>query len=80
MNDITLAESVSSLPPHGILLIEDIDCAFPSRGQDEERKLDEKSSHITMSGLLNVLDGIGSGNVVPCLASARANNLTTQHI
>jgi chaperone BCS1 len=60
---------VTSLPKNSILLLEDIDCAFPS--QDEEEKEDDhpffgfrmrkgKREGVTMSGLLNVLDGVGS--------------------
>ena len=79
MNDNHLAQLVSFLPPKGILLIEDIDCAFPSREElDEEWRqslyispFPYEKSQVTMSGLLNVLDGIGSGDVARCLASAR---------
>ena len=79
INDKILAQSVSFLPPKGILLVEDIDCAFPSREElDEEWRqsphtppFSREKSQVTMSGLLNVLDGIGSGNVAACLTSAR---------
>ncbi|KAF8581531.1 P-loop containing nucleoside triphosphate hydrolase protein [Ramaria rubella] len=75
MSDDQLVNAVSHLPPRGILLIEDIDCAFPSREDEEEdmgpfltpmrpgrrhggrRPL---GSRVTLSGLLNMLDGIGS--------------------
>ncbi|KAF8505057.1 P-loop containing nucleoside triphosphate hydrolase protein [Gautieria morchelliformis] len=67
MDDEVLAALVSYLPPKAILLIEDIDCTFPSREElDEEGRYQEyqASSHgkseVTMSGLLNVLDGLGS--------------------
>lgn len=75
-DDAQLAMTVSRLPPRGILLIEDIDCAFPSRDDDDvdepfypmpqqqARRRWANSYHrsqITLSGLLNVLDGIGSG-------------------
>jgi chaperone BCS1 len=54
-----------------IFLIEDIDCAFPSR-EDEENNAPSpypipgvpypmgRRSAVTLSGLLNVIDGIGS--------------------
>lgn len=76
LDDDQLAQTVSCLPPQGILLIEDIDCAFPSRDEEEEmeetfypampmrsrhRRRVHQPSQITLSGLLNVLDGIGSG-------------------
>jgi mitochondrial chaperone BCS1 len=56
-------------PSRAIVLLEDIDCAFPSREQmeeEEEAKLkgivikEAKKSNITMSGLLNVIDGVSS--------------------
>ncbi|KAF8506405.1 P-loop containing nucleoside triphosphate hydrolase protein [Hysterangium stoloniferum] len=74
LDDTQLAAAVSSLPHRGILLIEDIDCAFPSRTDETEGASDSqpnpygpmawggwnRTSQITLSGLLNVLDGIGS--------------------
>lgn len=92
MDDTQLAHAVASVPHHGILLVEDIDCAFPSREEEDDdllysslappgpslppppmgRRRPYQSppyrpnpwaarSNITMSGLLNVLDGVGSG-------------------
>ena len=65
MDDNQLSLAVSHIPPRGMLLIEDIDCAFPSR--DTELEKDEMyspmlspvfptypRSQITLSGLLNV--------------------------
>ncbi|KAF4571151.1 hypothetical protein EYR36_008479 [Pleurotus pulmonarius] len=70
INDNSLRTSVERIPKRGILLIEDIDCAFPSREDEEERALGQtfpygnpnpqKRSAVTMSGLLNVLDGVDS--------------------
>lgn len=61
-DDNVLADVVSQVPPKAIMLIEDIDCAFPSREEERARKdpFAMKSS-VTLSGLLNVLDGVGSG-------------------
>lgn len=58
-----LADVVSQVPPRAILLIEDIDCAFPSREEEERARKDlfPLKSSVTLSGLLNVLDGVGSG-------------------
>ncbi|KAF8055199.1 P-loop containing nucleoside triphosphate hydrolase protein, partial [Lyophyllum atratum] len=76
INDSYLRIAVSSIPKHSILLIEDIDCAFSSRDEDD----DEEPSHymapgpfgslyipgrrrecaVTLSGLLNAIDGVGS--------------------
>lgn len=91
LDDTQLAQAVASVPHHGILLVEDIDCAFPSREEEDDdlfyssmpppgpplppppmgRRRPYQSpayrpnpwgarSNITMSGLLNVLDGVGS--------------------
>jgi mitochondrial chaperone BCS1 len=69
MDDGKLQNLVSSIPPRSILLLEDIDCAFPSREEDDNsREKDHrmgnmagpKKSEVTLSGLLNVLDGIGN--------------------
>lgn len=62
-DDTVLADVVSQVPPRAILLIEDIDCAFPSREEEEERAKRDPfplKSSVTLSGLLNVLDGVGS--------------------
>ena len=62
------------MPKNSILLIEDIDCAFPPRDDEEEdispanqygivnpaARFKRKKSAVTLSGLLNVLDGVGS--------------------
>ena len=72
MDDYQLSTLVSSAPSRCILLLEDIDCAFPSREDDDD--LDDKKktdgfgnpighippSRITLSGLLNVLDSVTS--------------------
>ncbi|KAF8239161.1 P-loop containing nucleoside triphosphate hydrolase protein [Tricholoma matsutake] len=85
VDDSYLQKAVSSLPKHSILLIEDIDCAFPSRNDDDDddepsanmipykpdidmgtltpRNIhgpEVRKSAVTLSGLLNVLDGVGS--------------------
>lgn len=68
VDDGILQAAASSIPKDGILLIEDIDCAFPNRDDDDENlKFAEASFHgrrrgsaVTMSGLLNFLDGVGS--------------------
>ncbi|KIJ34810.1 hypothetical protein M422DRAFT_262996 [Sphaerobolus stellatus SS14] len=79
LDDNMLAQAVASLPHRCILLIEDIDCAFPPRTDGIEEEPQPNSyptvwpsspyapgpiwptrSQVTFSGLLNVLDGIGS--------------------
>lgn len=75
IDDPFLQRAVSSIPKHSLLLIEDIDCAFPSR--DETEELEEQrmpmyngvgpppflmphQSKVTLSGLLNMIDGVNS--------------------
>jgi chaperone BCS1 len=67
IDDSFLQRAVSSVPKHSLLLIEDIDCAFPSRdGSDdwgEQRTPGARAppqSRVTLSGLLNVIDGVNS--------------------
>ncbi|KAJ7690475.1 P-loop containing nucleoside triphosphate hydrolase protein [Mycena rosella] len=75
VDDNFLQQAASSVPENGIFLIEDIDCAFPSR-EDEEAEFSTSypdprlnpnalrparaARLVTMSGLLNVIDGVGS--------------------
>ena len=64
---------VAALPKNSILLLEDIDCAFPSREEEDEYPAATIGTPqpymgvnrrgnvlVTMSGLLNVIDGVGS--------------------
>ncbi|KAG9051333.1 hypothetical protein FS837_009600 [Tulasnella sp. UAMH 9824] len=68
MDDAGLSRLIGSTPAHSIILIEDIDCAFPSREEKKRQKeakekgivLAETQSRITLSGLLNVIDGVSS--------------------
>ncbi|KAG9002810.1 hypothetical protein FRB94_003613 [Tulasnella sp. JGI-2019a] len=68
LDDGGLSRLVASTPAHSIILIEDIDCAFPSREEKERKKeaaekgllIAEAGSTITLSGLLNVIDGCSS--------------------
>ncbi|KAJ7191956.1 P-loop containing nucleoside triphosphate hydrolase protein, partial [Mycena pura] len=83
VDDAFLARAASSIPKNSIFLIEDIDCTFPSR-DDEDELADFAApvqggariptppgfpvqagrravrSLVTLSGLLNVIDGVGS--------------------
>ncbi|KAF7332957.1 hypothetical protein MVEN_02401600 [Mycena venus] len=80
VDDSYLQRAASAIPKHGLFLIEDIDCAFPSREDEDEDEMDVMAvanmhprsrrvhragsrvtrSMVTLSGLLNVIDGIGS--------------------
>jgi chaperone BCS1 len=65
MNDESLRSLVDALPPAAVLLIEDIDCAFAA-------KREGGPTGVTMSGLLNALDGVSTRD-------GRALFLTTNH-
>jgi len=52
VNDIDFIKAVHKIDKNGILLIEDIDLLF------EKEKEKEKTTKITFSGLINVLDGV----------------------
>ncbi|KAF7424646.1 hypothetical protein PC9H_009954 [Pleurotus ostreatus] len=74
LNDASLQSAADRIPKRGILLIEDIDCAFPSREDEDELLANPMAvtlpprpgvpppprTSVTMSGLLNVLDGVNS--------------------
>ncbi|KAG6918725.1 hypothetical protein DXG01_012210 [Tephrocybe rancida] len=76
VDDAFLQKASASIPKNSILLIEDIDCAFPSREDSEDDEQPPRpgqpfgfvsygpnqgrKSAVTLSGLLNVIDGVGS--------------------
>lgn len=74
LNDDTLNNLMNSTPENCIILLEDIDAAFPNRHieDDDDDKKDEKkkkqqidesangSGKVTLRGLLNALDGVAS--------------------
>lgn len=72
VDDYSLGKLISDTPSRSILLLEDIDCAFPSREDDDaEPEFDQNGnpippqlqpprSQVTLSGLLNVLDSVAS--------------------
>lgn len=53
-DDEKLMSMMSEVRPGSIVLLEDIDCTAPDRDQDKE------SRRVTLSGLLNCLDGVQS--------------------
>ncbi|KAI5118666.1 hypothetical protein M0805_001039 [Coniferiporia weirii] len=87
MTDSSLAQLISDAPSRCIILLEDLDCAFPSREDDDdndEQNVDTLSkaldhwgdkprSEVTLSGLLNVLDSVSS-------EEGRITFATTNHI
>ncbi|KAJ7125987.1 P-loop containing nucleoside triphosphate hydrolase protein [Mycena epipterygia] len=80
VDDSFLQHAASSVPKNGIFLIEDIDCAFPSREDEDDlggpygtvthqmmgnmgntmHAVARPPRLVTLSGLLNVIDGVGS--------------------
>ena len=83
LTDDRLALALANAPPMSIVLLEDIDAAFPSRtpessiaavGHDSSMAFTQGgTSCVTFSGLLNVLDGVAS-------AEERLLFMTTNHI
>ncbi|KAJ7163005.1 P-loop containing nucleoside triphosphate hydrolase protein [Mycena filopes] len=75
VDDAFLQRATATIPKRSIVLVEDIDCALPSRDEDSDDEDDggggggrrggrndrpSHSSGVTLSGLLNMIDGIGS--------------------
>jgi mitochondrial chaperone BCS1 len=71
IDDHSLAKLISDTPSRSILLLEDIDCAFPSRdAENDDEEYDQEGnpmsrqnaprSEVTLAGLLNVLDSVTS--------------------
>jgi hypothetical protein len=72
IDDHALARLISDTPARCILLLEDLDCAFPHSREDDSDDENERDpyemlmplipakSNVTLSGLLNVLDSISS--------------------
>ena len=65
MSDSNLMTLLSKIPSRSIVVIEDIDVALPSKDrrikrqkEDEEKGVYRSSSKVTLSGVLNALDGI----------------------
>ncbi|KAJ7223878.1 P-loop containing nucleoside triphosphate hydrolase protein [Mycena haematopus] len=67
VDDAYLQRATATIPKRSIVLVEDIDCALPSREDDDDsdggspvRHDQPRRSGVTLSGLLNMIDGIGS--------------------
>jgi chaperone BCS1 len=93
LNDRTLTTAINDVPPNSVILFEDIDCMKSGKARvtgcevpekraanrDEDRKEEVAGLGVTLSGLLNVLDGFSApenvlfvmtSNVVEALDSA----------
>ncbi|KAJ6096610.1 P-loop containing nucleoside triphosphate hydrolase protein [Penicillium sp. IBT 16267x] len=74
ISDSTLMRLFAELPPHCIVLLEDVDTAGVGRRDSvDAAKENESKSAVTLSGLLNVLDGVSS-------QEGRILIMTTNHI
>eukprot|EP01125_Pyxidicula_operculata_P007730 TRINITY_DN2618_c0_g1_i1.p1 TRINITY_DN2618_c0_g1~~TRINITY_DN2618_c0_g1_i1.p1 ORF type:complete len:290 (+),score=64.50 TRINITY_DN2618_c0_g1_i1:687-1556(+) len=75
MSDLTLSSAMRTAPPNSLLLLEDLDVAFPSRNQDEEdnKSFNVYGAGVTFSGLLNSIDGIAA-------QEGRIIMMTTNHM
>ncbi|CAG9805919.1 unnamed protein product [Chironomus riparius] len=61
MDDSRLNGLLNIAPQQTIILLEDIDAAFVSREETDEQKLQYRGlNRVTLSGLLNALDGVAS--------------------
>eukprot|EP01039_Chlorochromonas_danica_P009710 gene9710-10740_t len=72
LTDDRLALALSTVPSHSIILLEDVDAAFPSRTEANTAAV-HTGSEVTFSGLLNVLDGVSA-------SEDRLIFMTTNHI
>ena len=74
LTDDRLALAMTVVPPQSIVLLEDIDAAFPRIDKTlTKRSVQHSSSDITFSGLLNTLDGVAS-------SEERLIFMTTNHM
>ena len=54
-DDTELFSAFNEAPPNAIILIEDVDCAFPAQTREAS---DKETGRLTKAGLLNAIDGI----------------------
>lgn len=92
MDDSVLQRAVAAIPKDSIFLIEDIDCAFSSREEPDDTSVNYmppypgmvmplpgkgRKSNVTLSGLLNVLDGVSSEEGKLFFATVRYSKQTS---
>lgn len=61
-SDEALEEAINSVPKNSIVLMEDIDTYSVTNTRGATGDSNEKKSHLTLSGLLNAIDGIYSSD------------------
>lgn len=74
MSDEQLAQLITDVQPRSIILFEDVDAALKNRAADSEGAviIEDDKKGVTLSGLLNVLDGVVSREEVVVI-------MTTNH-
>lgn len=71
LGDKDVRTLLGNVPPNSLVLIEDIDCVFNERKEDED-----KDNKVTFSGLLNALDGVvASEGTILFMTSNHLNKL-----
>ncbi|PQK15643.1 hypothetical protein BB8028_0005g11550 [Beauveria bassiana] len=73
VNDATLNKLMSKLPTRCILLLEDIDAIESAKSRENSDAGSSTGSSVTLSGLLNAIDGAGS-------VEGRVLIMTTNHV
>ncbi|TQW01661.1 mitochondrial chaperone BCS1 [Cordyceps javanica] len=73
VNDAKLSDLIRKLPTRCILLLEDIDAIESAKSRENSDAGSRTSSSVTLSGLLNAIDGAGS-------VEGRALIMTTNHV
>lgn len=65
MNDERFACLLSEIPPNSFMVLEDVDAAFAARNRKSDNG-DQQSSGLTLTGILNALDGFmaSEGSIV----------------
>jgi chaperone BCS1 len=58
MTDEKLAKAIADIPCHSMVVIEDVDCVTASKQRLGTTKSEERVLGVTLSGLLNCLDGL----------------------
>lgn len=92
LSDVSLMDLFSSIPKYAIVVMEDIDCVFPPSMVNREDMnsafdrnglpmptFNEQATMVTLSGLLNVLDGVGSEDGRILFATVRQSWRLTVH-
>lgn len=58
LSDEKLSEAIADIPARSVVVIEDVDCVTSSKSRKAKDKDEKKGFGVTLSGLLNCLDGL----------------------